>query len=42
MSFLIIPITTLYDDHIGRPELAEKKPFDYIVLPPIMWVGTII
>ena len=39
----MIPLTTLYDDYIDRPKLSEQKknPFDYIVPPPLKWVGTI-
>ena len=35
-SFLIIPVSTLYDEYIDRPKLSEQKnPFVYIVpLPP--------
>ena len=37
----MVPLTTLYDDYIDRPNLTEqKKPFEYIVPPPIKWVGT--
>ena len=39
----MIPLTTLYDDYIDRPKLTEQKnPFEYIVPPPLKWVGTII
>ena len=42
MGFLMIPLTTLYNDYIDRPNLSEqKKPFVYyIVPPPLKWVGT--
>ena len=31
----MIPLTFLYDEYIDRPKLSEqKKPFEYIVLPP--------
>ena len=33
-SFLMIPLTFLYDEYIDRPKLSEKKPFEYIVTPP--------
>ena len=34
-GFLLIPITTLYDENIDRPKLTEQKnPFEYIVPPP--------
>ena len=34
-SFLMIPLTTLYDDYIDRPKLTDQEnPFDYIVPPP--------
>ena len=34
-------LTTLYDDYIDRPKLPEQKnPFEYIVPPPLKWVGT--
>ena len=34
-SFLMIPVSTLYDEYIDRPKLTEQKnPFEYIVLPP--------
>ena len=43
MGFLMIPLTTLYDDYIDRPKLSEQKnPFEYLVPPPLKWVGTII
>ena len=39
----MIPITTLYDDYIDRRKLSEQKnPFEYIVPPPLRWVGTTI
>ena len=32
----MIPLTTLYDYYIDWPKLSEqKKPFEYIVLPPL-------
>ena len=38
----MIPLTTLYDDYIDRSKLSEqKKPVEYIVPPPLKWVGTI-
>ena len=41
MSFLMIPVSTLYNEYIVRPKLSEqKKPFDYIVPPPSRGVGT--
>ena len=34
-SFLMIPVSTLYDEYIDRPKLTEQKnPFEYIVPPP--------
>ena len=37
----MIPLTILYDDYIDRRKLTEqKKPFEYIVPPPLKWVGT--
>ena len=37
----MIPLTTLYYDYIDRPKLSEQKiPFEYIVPPPLKWVGT--
>ena len=31
----MIPVSTLYDEYIDRRKLTEqKKPFEYIVLPP--------
>ena len=42
-GFLMMPLTTLYDDYIDRPTLSEQKnPFEYIVPLPLKWVGTII
>ena len=42
-SFLMIPITFLYDEYIDRPKLSEpKKPFEYIAPPPTSGFGTII
>ena len=33
-SFLIIPLTFLYDEFIDRPKLSEQKnPFEYIAPP---------
>ena len=41
-GFLMIPITTLYDEYINGPKLTEhKNPFEYIVPPPLKWFGTI-
>ena len=38
----MIPVTILYDDYIDRQKLTEQKnPFEYIVLPPLKWVGRI-
>ena len=39
MYFLMIPLTTLYDEYIDRPKLSEqKKPVEYIVHPsPLKW-----
>ena len=44
MSFLMIPLTFLYDEYIDRPKLSEQKknPFEYIVPPPTSGVGTMI
>ena len=37
----MIPLTALYDDYIDWPKLSEqKKPFEYIVPPPLKLVGT--
>ena len=37
----MIPLTTLYNDYIDRPKLTEQKnPFEYIVPPPLKWVGS--
>ena len=37
----MIPLTTLYDGYIDRPKLTEQKnPFEYLVPPPLKWVGT--
>ena len=34
-SFLMIPVSTLYDEYIDLPKLTEQKnPFEYIVPPP--------
>ena len=39
----MILLAFLYDEYIVRPKLSEqKKPFEYIVLPPASGVGTII
>ena len=39
----MISLTTLYDDYIERQNfLNKKKPVEYIVPPPLKWVGTII
>ena len=36
----MIPLTLLYDDYINRPKLSEQKnQFEYIVAPPLKWVG---
>ena len=35
MSFLMLPLTFLYDEYIDRPKLTEQKnPFEYIVPAP--------
>ena len=37
MSFLMIPVSTLYDDYIERRKFTEQKkknPVEYIVPPP--------
>ena len=40
-SFLMIPLTILYDEYIDQPKLTEQKnPFEYIVPPPTSGVGT--
>ena len=36
----MIPLTTRYDDYIDGSKLSEKNPFEYIVPPPLKWVGT--
>ena len=37
----MIPFTTLHNEYIDRPKLTEQKnPFEYIVPPPLMLVGT--
>ena len=43
MGFLMIPLTTLYDEYNDQPKLTEqKKPVEYIVPPPTKsGVGTI-
>ena len=34
-NFLMIPVSTLFDEYIDRPKLTEQKnPFEYIVPPP--------
>ena len=39
----MIPLTTLYNGNIDRPKLSEQKnPVEYIVPPPLKWVGRII
>ena len=40
-GFLMIPLTTLYNDCLERPKLIEQKkyPFEYILPSPIKWVG---
>ena len=31
----MLPVSTLYDEYIDRPNLTEQKnPFEYIVPPP--------
>ena len=44
MYFLMIPLTTFYDEHIEQPELTEQRtPIEHIVPPPpLSWVATII
>ena len=38
MSFLMIPLTFLYDEYIDRPKLSEKKTHLSIqFLPPQKW-----
>ena len=38
----MIPVSTLYDENIERRKFTEqKKPFEYIVPPPLKRVGTI-
>ena len=38
----MIPVSTLHNEYIDRPKLTEqKKPFEYIVPPPSIGVGTI-
>ena len=35
MGFLMIPLTTVYDDYICHAKLTEqKKPSEYIIPPP--------
>ena len=37
----MIPVSTLYDEYIDRPKLTQQKnPFEYIVPPPSIGVGT--
>ena len=37
----MIPLTFLYNEYIDRPKFTEQKnPFEYIVPPPIIGVGT--
>ena len=39
-SFLMMPVSTLYDEYIDRPKLTEQKnPFEYIVPPPSRGAG---
>ena len=41
-GFLVIPLTTLYDEEIDHPALTEQKnPFEYIVAPSLNGVRTI-
>ena len=41
-GFLVIPLTTLYDEEIDQPTLTElKNPFEYIVPPSLIGVRTI-
>ena len=38
----MIPLTIMYDGYIDRRKLIEQKmPVEYIVPPPLNWVGTI-
>ena len=38
MGFLMIPLITLYDEHIDGSKLSElKKTVEYIVPPPQDW-----
>ena len=42
ISFLIIPLTTLFDEFIDRRSLAEpKKTVEHVARLPLNWVGTI-
>ena len=39
----MISLTNLYDEYIERQKLTEQnQPFEYIVPPPLLWVGTLI
>ena len=41
MGFLMIPLTTVYDEYIDRSKLSyQKKTFEYIVPPPSIGVRT--
>ena len=41
IGFLMIPLSTLYDQNIDRPKLSEQKnQFEYIVPPRSRGVGT--
>ena len=43
MSFLMIPLTTLYDEYIDRSKVSEQKnPVEYVVPPPSREWGKII
>ena len=36
----MLPLTTLYDEYVDRPNLSEQKnPFEYIIPPPSRGVG---
>ena len=38
----MMPLTILYDEYIDQQKLNEQKiPLEYIVPPPLKWVGTI-
>ena len=41
MSFLMIPLTTLFDEYTNRTKLTEKKTVEHIVPRPLRWVGTV-